>query len=161
MAYRQLSSEERYTIAALRWQRWNHAEIARHLGRHRSTICREVQRNSARLDGSYRAQKAIERTNGRRSRSRRNRHFRQSDYALVERQLKEAWSPEQISGRLRLTSSCARSRSLPATSKIPPQRIHSRRERLDAFGLLMNGCSGHFDPPQAKPDSNFEWPTVA
>ena len=102
MAYRQLSSEERYTIAALRWQRWNYSEIARHLGRHRSTICREVRRNSARLDGSYRAQKAIERTNGRRSRSRRNSHFDARDYEQVERKLREGWSPEQIAGRMLL-----------------------------------------------------------
>ena len=103
MAYRQLSSEERYTIAALRWQRWTYAEIARHLGRHRSTICREIRRNSARLDGAYRAQKAIERTNGRRSRSRRNQHFSSREFALVDRKLKEDWSPEQIAGRLRLS----------------------------------------------------------
>ncbi len=68
MAYHQLSSEERYTIAALRWLGWNFSEVALYVGRHRSTISREVRRNSARLDGAYRAQKAIERTNGRRSR---------------------------------------------------------------------------------------------
>ena len=42
------------------------------LGRHRSTVCREVRRNSTRSDGHYRAFTAQERTNGRRSRSRRN-----------------------------------------------------------------------------------------
>jgi IS30 family transposase len=102
MAYRQLNSEERYTIATLRWQLWNFSQIARHLGRHRSTIAREVRRNSARLDGAYRAQKAIERTNGRRSRSRRIGHFYSRDYAQVERQLREGWSPEQVAGRVLL-----------------------------------------------------------
>ena len=104
MAYRQLSSEERYTIAALRWQKWNYSEIASHVGRHRSTISREVRRNSARLDGAYRAQKAIERTNGRRSRSRRNGHFDPSDYARVESKLRKGWSPEQIAGRMQLAN---------------------------------------------------------
>jgi IS30 family transposase len=101
MAYHQLSSDERYTIAALRWLGWNYSEVASYVGRHRSTISREVRRNSARLDGAYRAQKAIERTNGRRSRSRQNGHFTAREFALVERKLKEEWSPEQIAGRLK------------------------------------------------------------
>lgn len=102
MTYRQITSEEQYTIAALRREGLNAAEIARRLGRHRSTISREVRRNSSRWDGSYRPSKAIERTNGRRSRSRRNQHFTKADFALVARKLKADWSPEQISGHLRL-----------------------------------------------------------
>ena len=72
MTYYQITSEERYTIAALRREGFCSAEIARRLGRHRSTISREVRRNSSRSDGCYRPSKAIEKTNGRRSRSRRN-----------------------------------------------------------------------------------------
>ena len=102
MTYHQITSEERYTIAALRREGFRSSEIARRLGRHRSTISREVRRNSSRCDGSYRPSKAIERTNGRRSRSRRNQHFTKADFAMVEKKLKADWSPEQISGRLRL-----------------------------------------------------------
>ncbi len=102
MAYRQITSEERYTIAALRREGLNQSQIARRVGRHRSTISREVRRNSSRWDGSYRPSKAIERTNGRRSRVRRNQHFTRADIALVEEKLKEECSPEQISGYLRL-----------------------------------------------------------
>jgi len=100
MTYRQITSEERYTIAALRGEGLNHSEIARRLGRHRSTVCREVRRNSSRWDGSYRPSKAIERTNGRRSRSRRNQHFSRADFAVVERLLRKDWSPDQVSGFL-------------------------------------------------------------
>jgi IS30 family transposase len=102
MAYRQITSEERYTIAALRREGFIAADIARRLGRHRSTISRELRRNSSPWDGSYRPSKAIERTSGRRSRSRRNQHFTKADFALVEKRLKADWSPEQISGHLRL-----------------------------------------------------------
>jgi IS30 family transposase len=102
MAYRQITSEERYTIAALRREGLNPSQIARRPGRHRSTVSREVRRNSSRSDGSYRPSKAIERTNGRRSRARRNQHFTRADFAPVERKLKQDWSPEQIAGRLRL-----------------------------------------------------------
>jgi IS30 family transposase len=101
MTYHQLTSGERYMLSALRKQGLNQAQIARELGRHRSTICRELKRNSARWDGHYRPSKAIERTNGRRSRSRRNQRFSGRDWRRVEKLLREQWSPEQVSGYLR------------------------------------------------------------
>jgi IS30 family transposase len=103
MTYRQLSPEERYMLAALRRQGLNQSEIARSLGRHRSTVCREVKRNSTRADGRYRAFTAQERTNGRRSRSRRNSRFTAEDFAAVEELLRRQWSPEQVSGHLART----------------------------------------------------------
>ena len=100
MTYHQLSPEERYMLAALRRQGCNQAEIARALGRHRSTVCRELRRNSTRSDGRYRATTAQERTNGRRSRSRRNSRFTARDFVLVDDLLRRQWSPEQVSGYL-------------------------------------------------------------
>ena len=101
MKYRQLASSERYAIAALRRAGHSQAEIARQLGRARSTIAREVRRNRN-ADLSYSAFKADSRTRGRRSRSRRNSHFSLEDYAVVERYLRLDWSPEQVSGFLRV-----------------------------------------------------------
>jgi IS30 family transposase len=95
MTYRQLAPEERYMLAARRRQGLNQSELARALGRHRSTICRELRRNSTRADGRYRAFTAQERTNGRRSRSRRHRRFSAEDLARVEELLRRQWSPEQ------------------------------------------------------------------
>jgi len=100
MTYRQLAPAERYMLAALRRQGLNQSEIARALGRHRSTVCREVRRNSTRADGRYRAFTAQERTHGRRSRSRRNGRFSAEDFALVGEVLCRQWSPEQVSGYL-------------------------------------------------------------
>jgi IS30 family transposase len=100
MSYRQLTPEERYMLAALRRQGHNQAEIARSLGRHRSSIGREISRNRCRLDGHYRASKAQERTNGRRSRSRRNLRFTPQDFARVDELLCQQWSPEQVAGHL-------------------------------------------------------------
>jgi IS30 family transposase len=79
----------------------NQSEIARSLGRHRSTVCREVGRNSTRADGHYRAFTAQERTNGRRSRSRRHLRFSAEDFALIDELLRRQWSPEQVAGYLR------------------------------------------------------------
>ena len=100
MTYCQLTPEERYMLAALRRQGLNRAEIARSLGRHRSTVCREVRRNSTRSDGHYRAFTAQERTNGRRSRSRRNLRFSAADFATIDELLRRQWSPEQVCGHL-------------------------------------------------------------
>jgi IS30 family transposase len=94
-------------LAALRRQGRNQSEIAHALGRHRSTVCRELCRNSTRADGRYRASTAQERTNGRRSRSRRNSRFGAEDFGLVEELLCRQWSPEQVAGYLRRTGQLA------------------------------------------------------
>lgn len=107
MTYRQLASEERYMLAALRRQGYNKSQIARALGRHRSTVGRELRRNSTRAGGRYRAFTARERTNGRRSRSRRNRRFSAEDFVLIDELLCRQWSPEQIAGHLRRTGRLA------------------------------------------------------
>lgn len=100
-SYRQLTSEERYALSALRRQGYSIRAAARVLERAPSTISREIRRNR-RQDGGYRPFTADERARGRRSRSRRNRRFEGADWALVVACLKKNWSPEQISGRLRL-----------------------------------------------------------
>ncbi len=75
MMYRQITFAERYTLGLLRRQGLSPAAIARVLGRHRSTLLREVPRNRATSDGTYRPQLADWYARGRRSRSRRNRRF--------------------------------------------------------------------------------------
>ena len=107
MTYRQLSPEERYMLAALRRQGLNQSAVARSLGRHRSTVCRELRRNSTRSDGRYRATTAQERANGRRSRSRRNSRFSAEDFTLIDGLLRRQWSPEQVSGHLARTGQLA------------------------------------------------------
>jgi IS30 family transposase len=64
--YSQLSQEERYTIAFLLRRLRSHSEIARELGRHRSTITREIARNKRAYDGGYRAEQAQRYCQGRR-----------------------------------------------------------------------------------------------
>ncbi len=88
--YRQLTSRERYALSALRKQGCSQAEIARTLGRYRSTISREVRRNSK--DGAgrvYRPALADDYARWRRSRSRRNQRFTDQDWDVVLEH--EAW----------------------------------------------------------------------
>ena len=86
----------------MRAQRQSARQIAAALKRHRSTIYREIWRNSAKYDGAYRPMFAVEKANGRRRRSRRNRRYTPEHFAPIERLLREDFSPEQVVGRCRL-----------------------------------------------------------
>lgn len=100
MTYHQITSEERYRLSALRRQGLGNPQIARELGRHRSTIWREVRRNAHPTDGRYKVEKAIERASGRRRRARSHPRFRPRQLHRVWQLLRRRWSPEQIAGHL-------------------------------------------------------------
>jgi IS30 family transposase len=100
--YHQLSQQERYMITALlRTRRVTQADIARELGRSPSTISRELVRNRNTHDQFYRAEVAHTYATARRRRARRGFRHSGEQWAVVVDLLKEEWSPEQISGRLR------------------------------------------------------------
>ena len=102
MKYQQLTLDERVLISYLSRQGFNQSDIARALGRHRSTISRELTRNRDHgYDHYYRFSRAHQHAVARRSRSRRNRHYTDRDFAIVRRFLRKQWSPEQIVGIIR------------------------------------------------------------
>jgi IS30 family transposase len=81
------------------------AEVAELMGRHRSTLWRELRRNRSPWSGVYldlaAQQRARERLGQAHRRDRlKNRPIRR----YVRRKLKRGWSPELIAGRLRLKS---------------------------------------------------------
>lgn len=90
-------------ITALRRAGHSISRVAELLGRHRSTISRELRRNVTRHDGDYRAEKAHSYATARRRRCRRRPHFTAAQLQRVDQLLRLRWSPEQISGTLRLT----------------------------------------------------------
>ena len=98
MEYCQLTQAERYIIASMRRQRFSVAQIALRLGRHRSTIYREVKRNKTTYNGHYGADKAHSYATARRRRSRRGPQYSRQELARVEGLLRRRWSPRQISG---------------------------------------------------------------
>ena len=98
--YHQITAGERYALMVLQKQGLCPAAMARALGRHRSSITRELVRNATNHDGYYRPQLADWYARGRRSRSRRNTQFTARAWQFVRFLLKEDWSPEQIAGWL-------------------------------------------------------------
>jgi len=134
MKYRQLNAEERSALAALRTLGLSRAEIARQLGRHRSTVGRELQRNCAPYDGGYRSRRAHQRAHARRCRSRRNSQFNGEDWMRVERLLREQWSPEQVAGYLR------RAGQLSISHETIYRHIWGDKRRGGALHLHLRGA---------------------
>lgn len=110
MPYRQLTLEERRTIFRLLDAKVPVTEIAHQLGRHRSTIFRELGRNLFREVKEYRGYFPIT-ANDRAKRRRQRRRKLVQDARLrqhVTEMLALWWSPEQIAGRLKLAGEQAR-----------------------------------------------------
>lgn len=103
MSYSQLTLEERYTISQLRIAGFGASRIGQILGRHRSTIHREIQRNSVLQceRWTYSPSKAQKKRNGRLKRPRRGRQHEAWQYARVDELLKQQWSPEQVADTLK------------------------------------------------------------
>jgi IS30 family transposase len=99
MSYRQLAREQRYQIKALMKEGHNQTKIAANVGCHKSTISRELRRNSGRK--GYRPHQADELAYDRQCEAYRSR-ITWETWQEVERLLRQDWSPEQIAGRLKL-----------------------------------------------------------
>lgn len=99
MNYTQLTRERRYQIYALKKAGQNQTQIALLLGCHKSTISRELRRNCG-MKG-YRPYQADELAYDRQCEAYRARITGET-WMLVEFLLRQDWSPEQISGRLKL-----------------------------------------------------------
>ena len=99
--YHQLTRNERYLIAGLRQQGVSARTIALRLGRHPSTIYREVKRNATTHDGAYRPKKAHVYAGARRWKARSKPQYSAEELAQVDELLREDLSPEQCSAVLR------------------------------------------------------------
>jgi IS30 family transposase len=131
--YHQITPAERYTLATLRKQTpsLTSKEIARLMERDRSTIYREIRRNSTHRDGSYRPFRAQEAANGRRRRTRKHSQFTDEQWSVVETLLRVDLSPEQVSGWL------ARHRLFRISHETIYQHIwHNKREGGDLWRRL-------------------------
>lgn len=99
----QLSMEEREVVSQMLAAGHSRKEIAARLGRARSTIGRELRRNSH-PDGSYSAVSAQRKAEARRRQRPLIRKLQRPELnATVRARLTREWSPDQIAGRLKLT----------------------------------------------------------
>lgn len=98
--YKQLTSEQRYTISVLLSKGLKKKEIAEAIGVSNSTITRELQRNSCKR-GVYKWEIAQKQAEKRSKRTPGNRAISKAIWSSVKHYLvDEQWSPEQISGYL-------------------------------------------------------------
>ena len=99
--YQQLSESERQAIALGLQQKQSLSAIARALGRSKSTISRECQRNAGAK--SYNSKLAQQRSSRRRrfARPQPKLHREGSLFKIVQGYLHQHWSPQQIAGQLK------------------------------------------------------------
>ena len=100
MSYGHFSIEEREIIAVRLAEGENPTQIARELGRHHSSVLAEIRRNS--IDGEYYPARAQALADQRRQGSKSPWRMKCSKVGgYVKDGLKQKWSPEQISNRIR------------------------------------------------------------
>jgi len=99
MNYKQLTYEQRIEIYALLKAGLNQAKISKLIGVSKSTISREIKRNTG-LKG-YRPKQANQQALARRQNSDKHIRFTNEVKADVKNYLEQKWSPEQISGWLK------------------------------------------------------------
>jgi len=105
MSYTHINSFQRNELSALLRAEIKQVEIARLLGKTPSAICQELKRNPASNKTGYDAGMAKKKTKKRRIIA--NARFKKIDNDVwlkkyIEKKIKLYWSPEQISGRLKI-----------------------------------------------------------
>ena len=100
MKYKRLTREQRYQISALRSAGHYQHQIASIVGVHQSTICRELRRHVG-ARGIYAPLQAHQQAVKHR-RAKSQPSITSDTWRQIESLLRQQWSPEQISGRLKL-----------------------------------------------------------
>ncbi len=102
MQQKQLTQKERYHIWASLKRGTSQKEIAKSIGVHPSTICREIQRNKDSITQEYHY--AFAQTKAQRRQQAKSKYtvFTSKIKTYIKKQLKEDWSPEQIAGRMKI-----------------------------------------------------------
>ena len=133
MSYTQLTQEERYQIYALRLEKKSVKEIAQAVGRHRTTIQREFDRNTG--GNGWRAPQAHQLATKRQQHCRNARRVSQSDWDKVESYLRLDLSPQQAIARLNLEQGSA----LQISVETVYARIYADHERGGTLKSHLRG----------------------
>lgn len=134
MPYHHLTAVERGRIQAFREQGLGTCAIARRLGRHPSTISRELHRNEPQ-HGTYCAQRANQRYLQARKECRRTRALDWLPLRLyVVDKITQLWSPEEVSGTLWL--------DFPGEPRmrVSPETVYRSIYSDDKLGAILKPC---------------------
>jgi len=101
MKYTQLTLSKRYHISTLNKQGYSQKYIAQEVGVHPSTISRELRRNNDIVRG-YNAELAQIKSTKVKMQKRKRDSLTKPIEKYIRAKLKQDWSPEQISGRMKL-----------------------------------------------------------
>jgi len=102
MRIKQLTLKERYHIWTSLKQGRSQKEIAKSIGVHPSTICREIQRNQDKTTHEYHYAFADSIASKRQQEKVKYTVITSKIKTYIENKLKKDWSPEQIAGRMKL-----------------------------------------------------------
>lgn len=100
MRYHQLTQEKRYQIYTLKQVGYTMTDIAKVVKVHKSTISRELKRNKGQK--GYRAKQAHNLYKQREINKYKKQNLQDFQKEYIVEKLKLYWSPEQISGRMRV-----------------------------------------------------------
>ena len=100
MKYHRLTQEERYQIYALKKEGLTLEAIGNNIGRDKSTISRELMRN--RGQRGYRPKQAHSLAKNRELSKKRYKKITPIHIEYINEKIKLKWSPEQISGRMKI-----------------------------------------------------------
>ena len=126
----QITREQRYTISVMYKQGYSQKSIAKAIDKDKSVISRELKRNRTNK-GHYTFQFAQQLAEERKERFCKTRRFNEDVKRVVEKRLKEEWSPEQIVGRAKREN----------VLMVSVERIyqHIREDRMSG-GTLYTHC---------------------
>jgi IS30 family transposase len=100
MNYTHLTQDERYQISVLHRAGHKQDAIAKLIGRNKSSISREMHRN--RGQRGYRPKQAQELYKARKRACENGPRIADETWAFAQAKIAERWSPEQISGYLKV-----------------------------------------------------------
>ncbi len=98
----QLTLAQRYIIQAYKTQGISQKKIGEYIGKDKSVICRELQRNSDERSGEYRAELAQRKAENRHKTKPKHIRFTKEIQQTVRGYLEQDYSPDQITGRAKI-----------------------------------------------------------
>ena len=104
-----ITESQRYTIEVLLKKGLSKTEIAKTIGKHKSSISREIKRNSDTRNGAYRSSLANSKAENRHKVKPKRKRLTLQIEQFVDKYIREEYSPEQIVG-------FAKDQSLPCVS---------------------------------------------